>query len=72
MASIDQVTGFEIIDSRGNPTVAAEVVLANGARGFAPDLPSMGTLTGYAGQSAFAVYCNIAGLSACKRSGART
>ena len=35
MASIQQVRGFEILDSRGNPTVAAEVVLANGARGFA-------------------------------------
>jgi enolase 1/2/3 len=34
MAEINQVTGFEIIDSRGNPTVAAEVVLADGARGF--------------------------------------
>jgi enolase len=34
MAKIDQVTGFEIIDSRDNPTVAAEVVLADGARGF--------------------------------------
>ncbi len=72
MASIDRVTGFEILDSRGNPTVAAEVVLADGAHGFAPDLPSIGTLTGYAGQSAFAVYRNITGLSACKRSGART
>jgi enolase len=29
------VRGFEILDSRGNPTVAAEVVLADGARGFA-------------------------------------
>src|SRR5437764_10126911 len=35
MAKIDQVTGFEILDSRGNPTVAAQVVLADGARGFA-------------------------------------
>ncbi len=35
MAKITQVTGFEILDSRGNPTVAAEVVLADGARGFA-------------------------------------
>ena len=35
MAKIVQVRGFEILDSRGNPTVAAEVVLADGARGFA-------------------------------------
>jgi enolase len=35
MASIQQVRGFEILDSRGNPTVAAEVVLSDGARGFA-------------------------------------
>jgi len=35
MAAISKVTGFEILDSRGNPTVAAGVVLADGARGFA-------------------------------------
>ena len=35
MALIQQVRGFEILDSRGNPTVATEVVLDNGARGFA-------------------------------------
>lgn len=35
MATIQQVRGFEILDSRGNPTVAAEVVLSDGARGFA-------------------------------------
>jgi len=35
MASIQSVRGFEILDSRGNPTVAAEVVLDDGARGFA-------------------------------------
>ena len=35
MASIQQVRGFEILDSRGNPTVAAELVLSDGARGFA-------------------------------------
>src|SRR5436190_11735872 len=35
MAAISTITGFEILDSRGNPTVAAEVVLADGARGFA-------------------------------------
>jgi len=45
MAKIDQVTGFEILDSRGNPTVAAEVVLADGARGFgaAPSGASTGS-----------------------------
>ena len=35
MASIQQIRGFEILDSRGNPTVAAEVVLSDGAKGFA-------------------------------------
>ncbi|MDM0066276.1 phosphopyruvate hydratase [Variovorax sp. J31P207] len=35
MASIQTVRGFEILDSRGNPTVAAEVVLSDGARGQA-------------------------------------
>jgi enolase 1/2/3 len=35
MPSIQQVRGFELLDSRGNPTVAAEVVLSDGARGFA-------------------------------------
>jgi len=45
MAKINQVTGFEITDSRGNPTVAAEVVLADGARGFgaAPSGASTGS-----------------------------
>src|SRR5437016_14578185 len=45
MAKITQVTGFEILDSRGNPTVAAEVVLADGARGFGavPSGASTGT-----------------------------
>ena len=35
MASIQHIRGFEILDSRGNPTVAAEVVLSDGAQGFA-------------------------------------
>jgi enolase len=35
MASIQTVRGFEILDSRGHPTVAAEVVLSDGARGHA-------------------------------------
>lgn len=32
---IKNVQGFEILDSRGNPTVAARVVCKNGAEGFA-------------------------------------
>jgi len=35
MSAIKDVSGLEIIDSRGNPTVEAEVVLASGARGRA-------------------------------------
>jgi enolase len=35
MSTISQIRGFEILDSRGNPTVAAEVLLADGKRGFA-------------------------------------
>jgi len=35
MSEIIHITGYEILDSRGNPTVAAEVQLASGARGFA-------------------------------------
>jgi enolase len=35
MSAIKDVVGLEIIDSRGNPTVEAEVVLAGGARGRA-------------------------------------
>ncbi len=32
---IKSVTGFEVLDSRGNPTIAAKVVCENGAVGFA-------------------------------------
>jgi enolase len=35
MSTIKDVSGLEIIDSRGNPTVEAEVVLLSGARGRA-------------------------------------
>src|SRR5688572_5548145 len=35
MSAIKDVTGLEVIDSRGNPTVEAEVVLLSGARGRA-------------------------------------
>ena len=43
-ASIEQVTGREILDSRGNPTVEAEVVLSDGTvgRGIAPSGASTG------------------------------
>ena len=41
---IEQVIGREILDSRGNPTVEAEVTLADGtvARGCAPSGASTG------------------------------
>ncbi len=35
MPEIAEVTGRQIVDSRGNPTVEAEVVLESGARGWA-------------------------------------
>ena len=35
MSLISKIRGIEILDSRGNPTVAADVTLASGARGFA-------------------------------------
>ena len=35
MSAIKEVSGLEIVDSRGNPTVEAEVLLASGARGRA-------------------------------------
>lgn len=35
MAKISDITGFEVLDSRGNPTVMAEVTLDNGAVGTA-------------------------------------
>jgi len=35
MSTIIEVTGREILDSRGNPTVEAEVVLSSGAHGMA-------------------------------------
>jgi enolase len=45
MSKIVDISGIEIIDSRGNPTVEAEVVLAGGARGRAavPSGASTGT-----------------------------
>jgi enolase len=35
MSKIKDVSGIEILDSRGNPTVEAEVILESGARGMA-------------------------------------
>ncbi|KDB09193.1 Enolase [Burkholderia sp. lig30] len=35
MARIKDIQGFELLDSRGNPTVAAQVTLDDGATGFA-------------------------------------
>jgi enolase len=35
MSTIIEVTGREILDSRGNPTVEAEVILSSGAKGVA-------------------------------------
>lgn len=35
MSAITRIHGLGILDSRGNPTVAAEVTLASGARGHA-------------------------------------
>ena len=35
MSEIIEVAGIEIVDSRGNPTVEAEVKLKSGARGRA-------------------------------------
>lgn len=44
MTQIIAIKGFEILDSRGNPTVAAEVQLSSGKRGYA-NVPS-GASTG--------------------------
>lgn len=46
MAAIVQIKGREVLDSRGNPTVEAEVVLENGANGRAavPSGASTGSL----------------------------
>ena len=35
MARIQDIKGFELLDSRGNPTVAAQVTLDDGSNGFA-------------------------------------
>jgi enolase len=35
MALVQDVKGFELLDSRGNPTVAAQVTLDDGSKGFA-------------------------------------
>ena len=46
MASIQSIQAREILDSRGNPTVEADVVLSDGSqgRGVAPSGASTGTL----------------------------
>ena len=44
MAKITLVEGYELMDSRGNPTVGAKVVLEDGAEGFA--LSPSGASTG--------------------------
>ena len=46
MAHIETITGREILDSRGNPTVEAEVVLGDGSMGWAmvPSGASTGAL----------------------------
>lgn len=45
MSKIESIRGFEMLDSRGNPTVMAEVTLAGGAQGaaFAPSGASTGS-----------------------------
>lgn len=35
MSNIKTITGWEVLDSRGNPTVAAEIILTSGKRGTA-------------------------------------
>ena len=35
MSKIVSVKAYEMLDSRGNPTVAAEIITSGGARGFA-------------------------------------
>lgn len=35
MTAIREIRGYEILDSRGNPTVAAQVLLVDGSQGFA-------------------------------------
>ncbi|WP_419241253.1 phosphopyruvate hydratase [Cardinium endosymbiont of Nabis limbatus] len=46
MSKISAITAYEILDSRGNPTVAAEVSLASGEKGYAsvPSGASTGSL----------------------------
>jgi enolase len=46
MSTINQVRGFEVLDSRGNPTVAAEERFTDGGHGFAaaPSGASIGAL----------------------------
>ena len=71
MSEIKSIHGRQILDSRGNPTVEAEITLANGIRGTA-SVPS-GASTGsqeavelrdkdrpeYKGQGVYAAVANI-------------
>ncbi len=41
MAKIVDIKGREVLDSRGNPTVEADVLLDNGIIGSAPVLPQV-------------------------------
>ena len=43
-SKIEKIIGYEMLDSRGNPTVAARVILQNGVEGFA--LSPSGASTG--------------------------
>src|SRR3979490_2238165 len=43
MSRITDIRGREIIDSRGNPTVEADVILDTGVRGRAPVPPGAST-----------------------------
>ena len=44
MLLIEDVRGYEVLDSRGNPTVKAEIILSDGSKGAAivPSGASMG------------------------------
>ncbi len=42
---IKEIKGYEVLDSRGNPTVAARVILENGAEGFS--ISPSGASTGF-------------------------
>ncbi|MEA3291715.1 MAG: phosphopyruvate hydratase [Pseudomonadota bacterium] len=82
MAKIKKITAREILDSRGNPTVEAEVVLRDGARGTAavPSGASTGSLEAlelrdgdprrYGGKGVLTAVANANGEIAAKLKGA--